>query len=63
MWQFYLAGAEQGFRTGKMVNFHLQTVKRRDAVPTTRDYIEAEFARLSAADTAPDWHLERQAAE
>lgn len=63
MWQFYLAGAEQSFRHGGMVNFHIQSVKRRDAVPITRDYISAEAARLSALDQAPEWHLERQAAE
>lgn len=63
MWQFYLAGAEQSFRSGGMVNFHIQSVKRRDAVPMTRDYISAEAARLSALDEAPEWHLERKAAE
>lgn len=63
MWQFYLAGAEQSFRHGNMVNFHLQTVKRRSAVPMTRDYIGAEAARLFALDDAPEWHLERKAAE
>lgn len=57
MWQFYLAGAEQSFRHGKMVNFHIQSIKRRDAVPMTRDYISAEAARLSALDEAPKWHL------
>lgn len=63
MWQFYLAGAEQSFRHGRMVNFHIQSVKSRDAVPMTRDYIAAEAARLSALDQAPEWHLERKAAE
>ena len=63
MWQFYLAGTEQAFRGAKLVNFQLQTVKRRDAVPMTRDYMAAEAARLSALDEAPEWHLERQAAE
>lgn len=63
MWQFYLAGAEQSFRHGNMVNFHLQTVKQRAAVPVTRDYISAEAARLSALDDVPKWHLERKAAE
>jgi cyclopropane-fatty-acyl-phospholipid synthase len=58
MWQFYLAGAEQGFRHGRMVNFHIQSVRRRDAVPMTRDYIQQEAARLMAADEAPLWHLE-----
>jgi cyclopropane-fatty-acyl-phospholipid synthase len=61
MWQFYLAGAEQGFRHGNLVNFHIQTVKRRDAVPMTRDYIAAEAARLSALDDAPHWHLSVEA--
>ena len=63
MWQFYLAGAEQGFRGAKLVNFHLQTIKRRDALPMTRDYMVEEAARLMAADEAPAWHLERDAAE
>ncbi len=59
MWQFYLAGVEQSFRGAKLVNFHVQTVKRRGAVPMTRDYISAEAARLSALDEAPEWHLAR----
>jgi cyclopropane-fatty-acyl-phospholipid synthase len=63
MWQFYLAGAEQGFRHGNLVNFQFQTVKRRDAVPNTRDYIEAEMLRLLTAEQAPEWHLEKHAAE
>lgn len=63
MWQFYLAGAEQSFAHGGMVNFHIQSIKRRSAVPMTRDYIGAEAARLSALDEAPEWHLERKAAE
>jgi cyclopropane-fatty-acyl-phospholipid synthase len=63
MWQFYLAGAEQAFRHGGMVNFHLQSVKRRDAVPMTRDYIGIEATRLSALDDAPEWHLSQAAAE
>ena len=66
MWEFYLAGAEQAFRYGGMVNWQLQYVKRRDAIPMTRDYIHEESARLRASDTAPAWHLAtdaRQAAE
>jgi cyclopropane-fatty-acyl-phospholipid synthase len=61
MWQFYLVGAEQSFRGAGMVNFQVQSVKRRDAVPMTRDYIVHETERLSAADDAPDWHLEHPA--
>jgi len=63
MWQFYLAGAEQSFRHGNLVNFHLQTVKRRDAVPMTRDYISSEATRLSALNPVPVWHLEKPAGE
>ncbi len=63
MWQFYLAGAEQSFRHGGMVNFHLQTVKQRSAVPMTRDYMSSDAARLSALEEAPEWHLEPNAAE
>ena len=63
MWQFYLAGTEQAFRGARLVNFQLQTIKQRGAVPMTRDYMAAEAARLSALDEAPEWHLERKAAE
>ena len=63
MWQFYLAGAEQSFRHGENVNFHIQSIKQRSALPMTRDYIGVEAARLSALDEAPEWHLERKAAE
>ena len=63
MWQFYLAGAEQSFRHGNLVNFHIQSVKQRGALPMTRTYIDQEFARLSALDEAPAWHLERESAE
>ena len=63
MWQFYLAGAEQSFRHGENVNFQIQSVKQRGTLPMTRDYISAEAARLSALEQAPEWHLERTAAE
>jgi cyclopropane-fatty-acyl-phospholipid synthase len=63
MWQFYLAGAEQSFRHGGMVNFHIQSVKNRGAVPMTRDYMSAEATRLSALEKVPEWHLEKKAAE
>ena len=63
MWQFYLAGGEQGFANGGLVNFHVQSTKRASTLPMTRDYIAAEAARLSALDEAPEWHLEIQAAE
>ena len=58
MWLFYLAGAEQSFRHGTMVNWQLLYVKDRAAIPMTRDYIEAESARLRAAESVPVWHLD-----
>ena len=68
MWLFYLAGAEQSFRHGNMVNWQIQYVKDREAIPMTREYLEAESARLRAADegNVPHWHLDpalREAAE
>ncbi len=57
MWQFYLAGAEAAFRHGGLVNWQLQYLKRRDAVPMTRDYMYEEEARLRDSDEAPEWHL------
>ncbi len=66
MWLFYLAGAEQAFRHGSLVNWQIQYAKRRDTLPMTRDYMVEEIARLRAADDAPAWHLypaQRQAAE
>jgi cyclopropane-fatty-acyl-phospholipid synthase len=48
MWRFYLAGAMTAFRWGEMVNFQLQFVRDRYALPITRDYIsEAEKALLA----------------
>ena len=57
MWQFYLVGAEAAFRYGGLVNWQVQFVKRRDAIPMTRDYMYEESARLRGSDTAPEWHL------
>jgi cyclopropane-fatty-acyl-phospholipid synthase len=62
MWQFYLAGAEQAFRHGRMVNWQLIYVKDRAAIPMTREFIHEESARLRENDEPPVWHL-AQAAE
>lgn len=62
MWQFYLAGAEAAFRHGGLVNWQLQYVRRRDAIPMTRDYMFEEERRLFAAEEPPEWHI-RAAAE
>jgi len=47
MWLFYLAGAATGFEHSSLVNFQLQLVRDRDAVPITRDYIQATESRLN----------------
>jgi cyclopropane-fatty-acyl-phospholipid synthase len=57
MWQFYLVGAEAAFRYGAMVNWQIQYVRRRDAIPMTRDYMYEEERRLRDLDEAPQWHL------
>lgn len=66
MWLFYLAGAEQSFRNGMMVNWQLQYVKDRSAIPMTREYIHEESARLRAMGEIPQWRFDpvlREAAE
>jgi cyclopropane-fatty-acyl-phospholipid synthase len=62
MWQFYLAGAEAAFMYGGLVNWQLQYIKRRDAIPITREPMFEEEKRLFAAEQAPEWSL-RDAAE
>ncbi|MBY6128550.1 cyclopropane-fatty-acyl-phospholipid synthase family protein [Qipengyuania aquimaris] len=66
MWLYYLAGAEQSFRHGDMVNWQLIYVKDRGAIPMTREWIMEESARLRAADAdkVPEWRFaQREAAE
>jgi cyclopropane-fatty-acyl-phospholipid synthase len=56
MWQFYLAGAEAAFRHGGLVNFQVQYLRGRDALPMTRDYMAETEARLKASHgPAPAW--------
>jgi cyclopropane-fatty-acyl-phospholipid synthase len=62
MWLFYLAGAESSFIHGSLVNWQLQYLKRRDAIPMVRDYLFEEEHRLRTAEDPPEWHL-AQAAE
>jgi cyclopropane-fatty-acyl-phospholipid synthase len=49
MWEYYLCGAEMGFRYGGHMNFQLQLTKRVDALPITRDYM-ADAERALAAE-------------
>jgi cyclopropane-fatty-acyl-phospholipid synthase len=46
MWTLYLAGAMAAFRHGGMCNYQIQYIRRRDALPITRDYIAAAEADL-----------------
>lgn len=39
MFEFYLAGCVGSFESGELAIFHLQLVKKQDAVPLTRDYL------------------------
>jgi cyclopropane-fatty-acyl-phospholipid synthase len=39
MWEFYLAGAEMGFRNDGLVVFQLQLARRVGSLPITRDYM------------------------
>ena len=57
MWLYYLAGAEQSFRHGTLLNWQIQYVKDRAAIPMTREYMETEAARLRANSPIPEWHL------
>jgi cyclopropane-fatty-acyl-phospholipid synthase len=50
MWEFYLAASEMAFRQQAMMVFQLQLTKRQGVVPTTRDYIDREAARLRALE-------------
>ena len=62
MWQYYLAGAEAAFRWGGMVNWQLQYVRRRDALPMTREPMFYEEERLRGLEVPPEAPL-LQAAE
>jgi len=50
MWEFYLAGSEMGFRYQGLMVFQIQMAKRIDAVPLTRDYIQAREEAAARAD-------------
>jgi cyclopropane-fatty-acyl-phospholipid synthase len=49
LWIFYLAGAASAFRCGGLVNFQLQYVRNRKALPITRDYMADREAGFRAA--------------
>jgi cyclopropane-fatty-acyl-phospholipid synthase len=51
MWEFYLASTIVGFRHGGMINYQVQYIRDRRALPITRDYMREEEARLMAGET------------
>jgi cyclopropane-fatty-acyl-phospholipid synthase len=51
MWEFYLAGAEMGFRHDGLVVYQIQMIKQIDALPTTRDYMVDDERRIKFAGT------------
>ena len=50
MWDYYLAGAECGFRFLDHMVFQFQLAKKHGIVPETRDYMAAAEAELRARD-------------
>ena len=50
MWEFYLAGAETGFRYQNLMVFQLQFTKDQKALPLTRDYINTSEHDFRARD-------------
>jgi len=50
MWEFYLAGAETGFRYQNLMVFQLQLTKDQKALPLTRDYIQTAELELRVRD-------------
>ncbi|SMF70238.1 SAM-dependent methyltransferase [Allosphingosinicella indica] len=47
LWLFYLAGAMTAFSEGAMVNYQLQYIRNRHALPFTRDYMADAEAALA----------------
>ena len=39
MWTYYLAGSYVSFLNGSLVNYQVQFLRDRDALPITRDYM------------------------
>jgi cyclopropane-fatty-acyl-phospholipid synthase len=50
MWEFYLAGAETGFRYQNLMVFQLQLTKDQKALPLTRDYVHTSEHELRVRD-------------
>lgn len=61
MWEFYLAGAEMGFRWGDHVNFQLQLAKNVRALPITRAYMGEAEANLEKREEQAAWRAKKGA--
>ncbi|HEX8215088.1 MAG TPA: cyclopropane-fatty-acyl-phospholipid synthase family protein [Allosphingosinicella sp.] len=46
MWEFYLASTIVGFRHGSMINYQIQYLRERSALPITRTYMGEDEAML-----------------
>jgi len=53
MWEFYLAYALVGFRHGSMVNYQIQYIRDRHALPITRDYMTERETTIRSRATRP----------
>jgi cyclopropane-fatty-acyl-phospholipid synthase len=55
MWEFYLAGAEMGFRREGLVVFQIQLAKKIDTLPITRDYMfeSEQTMRFAGTEAMP----------
>jgi cyclopropane-fatty-acyl-phospholipid synthase len=53
MWEFYLAGAEMGFRYGDHMNFQIQLSKQVGSLPITRGYMDAAERALEMREHPP----------
>jgi cyclopropane-fatty-acyl-phospholipid synthase len=51
MWEFCLAASEMAFREQALMVFQIQLTRRPGVVPTTRDYMARETARLRGRET------------
>lgn len=52
MWEFYLAGAETGFRHQGLVIHQIQIVRDQNVLPLVRDYIQTDEEKLRRRETA-----------
>jgi cyclopropane-fatty-acyl-phospholipid synthase len=54
LWLFYLAGAMTMFNEASMVNYQLQYIRNRRALPITRDYMFESERKLRSMEAAPE---------